>query len=135
MTEQEIRDTVRRNSEAVKRRTQIRTELSHIGKIRSSSVFMTGGSHSCFSDPTVEEVLHREKLKEELKAVEEEIMSTRKFLRNIFRRIKDPELRTICRCRLVKKMRWDKIAEIVNMDVPAVKMRYYRFRDKMFAAA
>ena len=127
MTEQEIKDAVRREHEAVLRKKHIKASLSYIGKIRSASHFSLTGSCSGISDPTAEEAIHREELERELTTVNQEIEAARKLLRNAFRRIKDPLLRTICRCRLVKQMKWIVIADLVNMDVPAVKMRYYRF--------
>lgn len=127
MTEQEIMDTVKREHEAIIRKKRIMARLSYIGRIRSASDYSLGGRSASVSDPTAEEAMHREELESELRAADQEIESSRRLLRNVFRRIKDPLLRTICRCRLVKRMKWMAIADLVNMDVPAVKMRYYRF--------
>ena len=127
MTEQEIMDTVKREHEAVIRKKRIKAKLSYIGRIRSASDYSLGGNCSGVSDPTAEEAIYREELESELMAADLEIDTSRRIIRNVFRRIKDPLLRTICRYRLVKQMKWMKIADLVNMDVPAVKMRYYRF--------
>ena len=61
---------------------------------------------------------------------EKELLDARRTIRNGLRSIKDPTVRNICRCRFVKQLSWREVAEAVNMDEAAAKMRYYRYRDK-----
>ena len=134
MTEQEIKDIAKKKLEAQKKKKGIQAELKEIGKIPSASDYSSSGNGIGKNDPTANEAIYREELEHLLLQTEQEIEKYDKVLRNVFRRIKDPIVRMICKCKLLKAMSWSQIAEIVDLDEPAAKMRYYRFRNKQLTA-
>ena len=134
MTEQEIKDIAKKKLEAQKKKKGIQSELKEIGKIPSASDYSSSGNGIGKNDPTANEAIYREELEHLLLQSEQEIETYDKVLRNVFRRIKDPIVKMICKCKLLKAMSWSQIAEMVDLDEPAAKMRYYRFRDKQLTA-
>ena len=134
MTEQEIKDIAKKKLEAQKKKKGIQAELKEIGKIPSASDYSSSGNGIGKNDPTANEAIYREELEHLLLQTEQEIEKYNKVLRNVFRRIKDPIVRMICKCKLLKAMSWSQIAEMVDLDESAAKMRYYRFRDKQLIA-
>lgn len=134
MTEQEIKDIAKRKLEAQRRKKGIQSELKEIGKIPSASDYSTKGNGIGKNDPTANEAIYREELEHLLLQTEQEIETYDKVLRNVFRKIKDPVVKMICKCKLLKEMSWSQIAEMVDLDEPAAKMRYYRFRNKQLIA-
>ena len=134
MTEQEIKDIAKKKLEAQRKKKGIQAELKEIGKIPSASDYFSSGNGIGKNDPTANEVMYREELQRILMQTEREIEAYDKVLRNVFRRIKDPVVKIICKCKLLKAMSWSEIAEMVDLDEPAAKMRYYRFRDKQLIA-
>ena len=135
MTEQVVKDIVKRRDEAKRKRKHINTKLKQIGRIRSASDFSSSDGMTGKSDPTANEAIYRDELRQEDERLEKMIGDYDQALRSIFRKIQDPVVKMICRCRLVKHMSWAQIAELVELDEPAAKMRYYRFRDRQFGAA
>ena len=135
MTEQEIRDIVKRKHDAQRKKKEIQAELKAIGKIPSASDYSSSGNGIGKNDPTANEAIWREELRSILLQTEQDIGEYDKTLRNVFRNIKDPVVRTICKCKLLKKMHWAQIAEMVELDEPAAKMRYYRYRNKQLTTA
>ena len=101
-----------------------------IGRIPSGSLVSAGSHDGGYSDPTLNEVIYRDSLWEALKKADKEIADNTRIIRNTLRTIKDPTVRAIYRNRLVYKMSWKEVAEAVNMDEAAAKMRFYRYRDK-----
>lgn len=134
MTEQEIKDIAKKKLEAQRKKKGIQAMLKEIGKIPSASDYSPSGNEIGKNDPTANEVMYREELQRILMQTEQEIETYDKALRNIFRRIKDPVVKMICKCKLMKAMSWSQIAEMVDLDEPAAKMRYYRFRNKQLTA-
>ena len=134
MTEQEIKGIVKKKHEAQRKKKGIQAELREIGKIPSASDYSSSGNGIGKNDPTANEAIYREELEHLLLQTEQEIEKYDKVLRNVFRRIKDPIVRMICKCKLLKAMSWSQIAEMVDLDESAAKMRYYRFRDKQLIA-
>lgn len=135
MTEQEIRDIVKKRHDAQKKKKEIKAELKVIGRIPSTSAYSSSGNSIGKNDPTANEAIYREELQHILLQTEKEIEEYDKTLRNVFRKIKDPVVRTICKCKLLKAMSWSQIAELIDLDEPAAKMRYYRFRNKQLKSA
>ena len=134
MTEQEIKDIAKQKLEAQRKKKGIQAELKEIGKIPSASDYSSSGNGIGKNDPTANEAIYREELEHLLLQTEQEIETYDKVLRNVFRRIKDPVVKMICKCKLMKAMSWSQIAEMVDLDEPAAKMRYYRFRNKQLTA-
>lgn len=135
MTEQEIRDIVKKRYDAQRKKKEIQVELKVIGRIPATADYSSSGNGIGKYDPTANEAMYREELQRILLQTEQEIEEYDKTLRNVFRKIKDPVFRTICKCKLLKEMNWSQIAEMVDLDEPAAKMRYYRFRNKQLKAA
>lgn len=134
MTERDLRNLISDRDEARKKKQDKQHELAEIGRIRSASDYSLCDHPAGGKDPTAKEFLYREGLRKEISELDMKIKEDNRVLRNFFRRIHDSDLRLICRRRLQSRMSWAQIAELVNLDVPAVKMRYYRFCKGQLAA-
>ena len=124
-----IKEAVERKARAKSIIRTSKLKLSQIGRIRSASDFSIG-HRSGYNDPTASEVIYRDSLRETIKMAEKDYEEAQRIIRNQLRSIKDPTVRAIYRCRLVKQMSWGDVAETVNMEEAAAKMRFYREQKK-----
>lgn len=108
----------------------IRKEIDNLPTVSSPQI--TGMPHGTrISNPTVEYVLRKEFLEEQLAKLEEKYKSEFKRISGVIKQIDDPDIQAIARMRLIDNMEWEDIGAKMYLDRTTCSKRLRKYIKNM----